>query len=431
MANAILQKLQGLLGNPSVQGLAGAAAFGANPLVGLLAGQLLKGNRDNRAVENEKARRSLRAQERLPGLLAQDINMPQRKASPVDPVTGRRRMIPGLLDVDPGDDVSGTEAFDPGVVGRTSVPLVSTRAGNAELQGLMADMEPQTFVQGQLANQASPTAFDQRWGLFRQMFPDGVPNNPSPTEKAVLQFIGAADENSSLETLRLGADLARINLELENTRDERTITQLDHQRERVEFGNNLNKSADALFEMADINSQLAEGSAITAPGFGAKGRSTVASALSFGAGALGAREFSEEMGSGSDLTARFDDLSNSLALDRLAVEDFDAGTNQRFQAFINTKPQVGRGQRPTDLRIADNLEALLLAHQARPQNGFTPERVGLIEQRIKDLREGTLPPSALLQMSLQDILSLDAEETDSYTDQQKAALEMRMGQLGL
>ena len=159
--NGILEKLKGLLSNPAVQGVAGAAAFGANPLLGLLAAPGIKSSRDRREMQNENARRSLDARKRLPGLLGEQVG------------SGQSVTAPGMnLDLLEG----GIQEL-PGKRYQQSMPYVNTPEGGAELQGLLTDIAPETAVAGMLSSQgqqSKPSAFEEKFGFITSLRDAGL-----------------------------------------------------------------------------------------------------------------------------------------------------------------------------------------------------------------------------------------------------------------
>ena len=357
-------KIEGLLGNPFVQGAVGAAVGGVSPLLGLLAGPAIKTDRERAKLKNDvlrseltKRNRENQAQQELKALLSKQTT-----------VQGPDR-VAGLLDVEGGDPALFNLPSR-----RQSVPAIGTPQGQTEMIALLS----------QIAPQATAT------GLFGQIFPRRSTLGPKLdalqsrigrqlTESEILNVSGAADPNASIETL-----IAQ--LQLQTLQHERDSEVKEQKVEKAEFANNLNSSADALLEMSEINTRLAEGGALTQPGLGAETRGNIASGAGAFVGLLGGDQLAENLSAGGGDTQRFSDLSNSLALDRLAVEGFNANTNARFNAFIATKPQLGRQKGPTDQRIADNLEALLLSDSARPGEGFSAERRKQIEALVKQLR---------------------------------------------
>lgn len=141
-------KVQGLLNNPAVQGIGAAAAFGFNPLLGLLAAPGIKNTRDRRSAENELLRQEIRARNRqekaqgdLVGLLGS-----QAQAAVPSPI--------GLLNPNGGMDVIGATR-------RESVPTVATPQGQQQLLGLLAQLAPAQAISTLLA-QPEPSSLDRK-----------------------------------------------------------------------------------------------------------------------------------------------------------------------------------------------------------------------------------------------------------------------------
>ena len=179
-------KIEGVLGNPFVQGAVGAAVGGVSPLLGLLAGPLIKTDRERAKLKNDllrseltKRNRENQAQQALQGLLSGE-----KKTTVQDP-----DRVAGLLDVGGGDPALFNLPSR-----RESVPAIGTPQGQQQLLGLLAGSAPVITADSLLNPTAAtrPTAFDQKLDLFTAVFPNGVPENPDSTETALLEFIGAA-----------------------------------------------------------------------------------------------------------------------------------------------------------------------------------------------------------------------------------------------
>ena len=396
----IQKAVQGLLGNEFVQGAAGAAAFGANPLVGLLAGPVIKGSRDRYAQENEDRRRSLAARERLPELLA------QRTESQTLPGMGLLNLEDDSVQQLPGRRAQGLYA--------------NTVEGQAELQGLLTDIAPQTAVQGMLANQRPPAARSAP-AVVR------VADELGLTGKERDQFIrDNFNPNVSTESMQSLIDLQRAQLELQRSTDERDQENAQREVKRRQFGNSLHTTIDNLFELSAVNDQLAGTG--QRPGFGAGARSGIGSAVAFGADMVGADQFAGDVQANVDLAERFDTLANEILIDSLNTGNFDARLESKFRAFASTKPdRENQGSRANSLAIADKFDAALLAADANGE--FIPEeRRAKVEAEIKRLREFQLSPASILQMPFEDVLGLDEDEIDRWTPEQQQALDIRLRQ---
>lgn len=138
--------IQGLLGNPLVQGVGMAAAAGANPLLGLLAAPAIQSSRDRKAAELELLRQGVRrrqrqeaAQEELTGLL------------------GRREFIQspvGLLNLEGGVDV---------LPAQRSVPAVQTPEGQQQLMSILTQLSPDAVASGMLGQVfPDPSSFERK-----------------------------------------------------------------------------------------------------------------------------------------------------------------------------------------------------------------------------------------------------------------------------
>lgn len=367
---------QGILNNPLVQGVGGALAFGANPLLGLLAAGGIKDSRDRRGLENDALRENLDTAKRrktatdtLQGLLAD-------KTTIQDP-----SLSGGILF---GQDENSL--FTPGdaptphtIPGRRNqVPSISTDEGLAQAQGLLAEIAPGIAANSILPNQRSnPLA--TRAATLTQML--GRPL----TEDEMLHVGGAKPETTN-DTLLAELAITRARAEARAAETEEERLAKERRVESLEFQGNVNTAADQLFEMADIVTRLDDGGSLTEPGLFAEARGNVAGVGSSIAGFLGMDDVSQQLGQGSADTQRFNDLSSSLALTRLAAENFDASTNAKFTAFTDTKPKLGSTAAPTNSRIADGLEALLLSDKARSGEGLSPERRLEVMDMIRQLR---------------------------------------------
>ena len=140
----LLQKITGLLGSPVVQGLAGAAALGANPLLGLLAVPGLQDSREQALLANQAARddllrrkRRVDAEQELRGLLSDQTTVQ-------DPST--TFALSGL------DSVQFANI--PGR--RHSIPTAQTPQGQQRVLGLLGDIAPQAVAEG-LLSRSLPT----------------------------------------------------------------------------------------------------------------------------------------------------------------------------------------------------------------------------------------------------------------------------------
>jgi hypothetical protein len=127
----------GILGHPFVQGLGGAAAFGANPILGLLAGSMLKGSREQRELDNEVTRQGLTASRRREGGIS-DLKDLLGGSVPTD----------RLLDVEGGP----SQIIQSATPGGTASLLSTPRGQDKLLQGLL-DINPEAASKSLLDQQ--------------------------------------------------------------------------------------------------------------------------------------------------------------------------------------------------------------------------------------------------------------------------------------
>ena len=130
LLDRITRPITGLLGNPVVQGVGGAAALGFNPLLGLLAVPGLQSDRERRAFANEGIRNRLLQQKReseamvgLRGLLADQTI-----------VQGPGTSVPGF---DETINIPGRKAL---------IPTVNLPGGNQQRASLLAQFDPTAAV---------------------------------------------------------------------------------------------------------------------------------------------------------------------------------------------------------------------------------------------------------------------------------------------
>lgn len=136
-------KVRGLLSSPTVQGLGAAAAFGFNPLLGLLAAPGIQNSRERKTLENDVLRQSLvdakrrsSAAQDLTGLLGE-----QTTATVPSPI--------GLLNME-----GGVDAIPATRMGQ--VPTVSTPGGQDRLLGLLAQLAPEQVAERFLSQPSAP-----------------------------------------------------------------------------------------------------------------------------------------------------------------------------------------------------------------------------------------------------------------------------------
>lgn len=215
---------------PTLQGVGGALAVGANPLLGLLAGPGIKASRDRRALENEALRggvdqqkRIAEAQEQLKGLLSREST-----------VVGQPTPILGLDG--PIGEVPGR---------RNVIPSVNTPEGQRELLGLLGTIAPQQAAQGLLnrGERAAPSD-------IRTMQSLGIPL----TTEGFEQFQSLKGGDISNLTDKLDAELKLLELQRNRKLEER-----DRQEEaqnKTMFANSVNRNLSNIDNLAALNRNL-------------------------------------------------------------------------------------------------------------------------------------------------------------------------------
>lgn len=376
--------LEGLLNNPLVQGLAGATAFGASPLLGLLAGGQINAGRKASALENDILREQLSgirkqqgATDQLQGLLSSQstVQGPTRQA--------------GLLDVEGGQP----SPFNlPGR--RQSVPTIQTPGGQQQALGMLGQIAPGATAQGLLANMFPP----QRANTS-QMKLDGFESavGRRATEQEAANIFGAASSDTKIDELLAESRLFMLNQQL---REATTQAETDAAERRIEtetIDGAVFASLNQLAEMAEINTQRATGGVLAQPGFGSEQKQFAAQLGSLLTGPFNP-ELSQDLGSVAQNNERFDQLANTLAITRLNFESFNAGTDSRLQAWRDTKPSSDLQGSTNNLVIADTIQGALDVAESRRLS--VPDRAkfeALIKQlraseSSNDIGDGPAPP---------------------------------------
>lgn len=365
-------------------------------------------DRKLKAQELDDKRRGLLLREELGELLSGASAVPTDRI--LDPLGGPATPIPSAT---PGGLLS----------------LNRTRAGQRRLMGLFGELAPGVVAQSMLPAARANTSMDKL-----QAFEQAV--GRKATEVEAQNIFGAVpDQSASIDAMRATVDFLVAKQNLIDAETEAEQDAAERARSGAEFGVSLITSGDTLLEMAELSRRLGDRSA-TGGGTLAEERGAAAGLVGQALAGMGAEEFGGSLMEGASDIQRFVDLTNNLAVDRLGtLGNFDANTNTRFQTFLGTKPDPSRFQRARDLQIADNIKAVLFADEAAAANPdlvrLSAEKRAALEAEERKLREQTLPPERIAQMTGSDILSLDPEEIDKFTEEQKAALSRRMDELGL
>ncbi|MGB0855347.1 MAG: hypothetical protein ACPGSI_18765 [Pikeienuella sp.] len=345
------QGAKGLLNNPFVQGVAGVAAVGANPLLGLLAGGFIKNDRERRQLENDVTRAELR------GLNRRDSAQDDLKSLLQDRTTEQSSArVGGLLDINGGGP---SEFRIPGR--RELVPTIGTPEGKRQALGLLGDLAPNVAAQG-LLGQIFPAprtnSAEQKLSTFEAAI------GRRATESEIANMMGAASPDAAISTQLLQLQIAETMQRINNTSDEADRKRIEADVENKAVESSVLGSLNNLVEMGNLNNQLDESGILTKPGFASEGRRNLAGLASMVGGALDI-EGSDDLEQSATDAQRFDQLADSLAIMRLEFESFNAGTDSRFDAWRKTKPRHDIGTPTNALVIADTIDATLDVADAR------------------------------------------------------------------
>ena len=264
----------GLAQNPTVQGALGAAAFGANPLLGLLIGPALQNKRDRAELENQELRqrvtsnkRRLEAQEALPGLL--------------EPIQG----VGTVLSPEGAAQASAQRRSD-------LIGALGTLSPDATANSVLGQVFPQ---QQQTRTPTSVAEFRALQGMSPQ------------EQRAFLEFQQA--KNAPDETERLQREALR--LEINSTlREERQLSQ-ERADEELAFSDSVQDEAGTIMRLFGALDRAEEATVARPGGVLAGTRRTSAAALASVADFFGADELSKRF---EDEVTAFDDVKKESAV---------------------------------------------------------------------------------------------------------------------
>lgn len=371
----LLGKIVGGIGkvadHPMVQGLGAAAAFGANPLVGLLAAGGIQRSRDSRALENDISREQLQAMRRtndlneeLGGLF--DSRTQTSLGAP---------QVPGLQQ-QPLSLLEGLER-------RPSVPTVQTPEGQMKLQSLLTQLSPAAAAQAQFSNQTrNPTALEQKFAAFNQLFPGGkVPENPTPGQLAQMSMLGI--DNNNLDETLARFELEKSIWEMQQARTETERKEQEVGIQKAEIKDATMRSFNELSEMARLNDIIANSPLLGNPAvMEAVGSGNVAAIVElagrFGIDTREAEQVAKAM-------VRFDQLATQLAITRLSGPAAElAGTDAKFRTYRETKPSTALGPTANALTIADTIEDSLSFAENRGYDVVQRETLLELAKSLRD-----------------------------------------------
>lgn len=340
---------RGLLDNSAGAGLAASAFMGP---AGLFLGPSIKRARERRELENKLLRDSIAAREEFTDLLGRRVEVPRGPGGAPGQLTG--------LWQDPATGERLPMSPSAGAAGFDEMAYYQTPEGQQKVMQLMSRMSPD--LAGKVAESILPGTTDRATSTMKEMAAMGMP--------MTLENLRAYHEATGKGESPIEAALAAILLqqrqqELEGAQTEAEREQQEEETEHRNFRNNLQTSGDSLMELARVNERLMgrEGlkGYLARPGvpFGQMRRDIASS-------------FDEGIATDIDT---FNSLANQIAISRLDTESFDAGTNQRFQAFTSTKPSFDAVGPANYVTIRNNLQGVLLADDAAPAGAKLPKNV--------------------------------------------------------
>lgn len=318
---------------------------------GLFAGPAVRSAREKRELENKMLRDSIAAREEFTDLLGRSADVPV--GPPQAPGPQQLWQNPAAGGALPQSPLPGPGGFE-------SVPEYQTPEGQQKVLQLISRMGPDGAAAA--AEAVMPGTQQRATAAMKEMSMFGYPMTQEGFQKYNEDRGGQTDPLTALLTQM---QLARETSEQEER--ERTAAQ-EAQELRTEhrsFRNNLQTSGDSLMELARVNERLMgrEGvrGALARPGVPfAQMRRDIASS------------FDETIASDIDT---FNSLTNQIAISRLDTEGFDGNTNARFKAFTSTKPSFEAVGPANYMTIKNNLEGVLLADDAAPEDAKLPEYI--------------------------------------------------------
>jgi hypothetical protein len=328
-----------LVGNPYVQGMGLMAATGFNPLIGLLAGPIIKDDRQRSEMELEAQRRQLDAQKRLGDLSSTMV----------------QRRIPGmeLLGI---EGTGGEPTIIPGYTTRSEenlVPLLQTPRGRAELTGIAADLSPGAAVLGGRAT--------EREMIGRRLLEDGV---FTPEQFQQYMMGGAGGATSPLE-MALGLALLNQRSGTESREAEEAALEAQQRQQAEEvFSGELLGSFDQLIELGMLNTQLAGSSFATRQGLpGGEARRAVGSTIA----ELGEALDFDTSDMQQDIGARdvFTKTAANIQFDLLKDANVDSRAARILERFFKGTASLDIGPAANYKIIADQLRGRLRVADAK------------------------------------------------------------------
>jgi hypothetical protein len=342
----LLGKVVGGIGkiadNPLVQGAGMAAAFGANPLVGLLAAGGLQRSRDTRALENEALREDI----------AGARESRERRGQIADLLTGD--FGSGQSVELPGSTVGLFNETIPLPGRREQVPMINTAQGQNMLQGLLAAEQPGVAAQAMFPQQAAPQTEPTDVRTIRAMGLDPLSGEGNRLLRRTLEDQGIDEIDRRMSMM----ELEMLQSKLTESADKAQRERLQRQVDEAQVKDATMHSFSQLSEMAQLNDVIAGSPLLGNPRFvELVGSGNIRGALSLASIAgIDTREAQRV----ANALVRFDQLGTALAVTRLTGDAAQlAGTDTRFRTFRDTKPNAALGPATNALVIADTIDEML------------------------------------------------------------------------
>lgn len=229
----VLDKVQGLLGSPLVQGAALGIMTGF-PGAGLLAVPSLQGHKDRRLAENEERRRRIEARRGITGLLGESTTV---QAPP---------RVGTLEGVDQDELISIPSP-------RQSVPSYQTPEGQQQMLGLLSQAEPEAFAQAMTGGLLSPSVKDPMRMKIRAL--EDALGRPL-AESELLAISGADGKDASLTDLLATIQAQTMQQDLEQARREAESQSRQTVTDRMDRHRLVRSEVDAARRLYELNTAL-------------------------------------------------------------------------------------------------------------------------------------------------------------------------------
>ena len=359
---SVFDEITGLLGkavdNPLAQGIGTAAAFGANPALGLLAAGGIQRSRDSRrardeliTAQTEAIRNRQRALQGVQGILGATVDgqLPSTQMTLESVVPGQEETlnIPGR---------------------RGPVPAISTQEGQRQFMGLLGYIDPGSVGQGLglFGPQQSETS------LVRNLRAAGIDPQSQQGQDLIKQAVAGSDVSGILAEVQLNQALLNTRLqeaELTDRQREREKEQRETARDR---GRTANASATTLTQIEELEGLIVESddSFISRPGAGSQFRQAIGDAGTVLDRFLGTQFGAQE---GAERADRINDIGKNLGI-ALIREYRELGviSNQKFNELMGLIVSDQKEPGANLLALADLTDTIL---QVSESEGFEiPDR---------------------------------------------------------